>query len=131
MRRHLLRNTLKVLMVLSLFMVAVPAATTYAADSCGGGDQAVTTSINIGCNGKGQAVTDMAFAIIRFLGNGAGLVVIGSLVYAGLQYIGSRDDPNSVKMAIDRIRNSLFALVLYIFAFAILNYAIPQGFIFG
>lgn len=106
-----------------------PVAQAVAADKCGGGD-GIETSINIGCTGEGEPVTDMAFAIIRFLSAGVGLVIVGSIIWGGLQYIGSRDDPNSVAQAVGRIRSSVIALLIYIFAFAILNYVIPRGFIF-
>lgn len=115
----------------SLSVVALPAQPAAATDYCGATDQGqVKTSINIGCAGKGEPVADMAFAIIRFLTNGAGLVIVGSIIYGGLQYTGSRGDPNSTAMAINRIRSSVVALLIFIFAFAILNYIIPRGFLF-
>lgn len=121
-------------MVLALagsLVLATPAATVAAKDYCGDTEHSqVETSIDIGCDGKGEPVTDMAFAIIRFLGAGVGLVVVGSIVYGGLQYIGSRGDPNSTAMAMERIRNSVIALLIFIFAYAILGYLIPKGFIF-
>lgn len=98
-------------------------------DTCGSGDGAVKTSINIGCRGKGTAAIDMLFALIRFLSNGVGLVVIGSIIYGGIQYTMSRGDPPATAMAVNRIRNSLFALLLFLFAYALLNYLIPAGFL--
>ena len=102
---------------------------TKAGDVCGSGDNKVSTSINIGCKGKGSAAVDMLFAIIRFLSNGVGLVIIGSIVYGGIQYTMSRGDPQSTVLAVNRIRNSLFALLLFLFAYALLNYLIPRGFL--
>jgi hypothetical protein len=102
---------------------------TKAGDVCGSGDNTVKTSINIGCKGKGSAAVDMLFAIIRFLSNGVGLVIIGSIIYGGIQYTMSRGDPQATKLAIDRIRNSVFALFLFMFAYALLNYLIPAGFL--
>ncbi len=107
-----------------------PSASASAADYCGARSQdQVKTSVDIGCVGKGNPVVDMAFAFIRFLSAGVGLVVIGSIIYGGLQYIGSRGDPGSTAAAIERIRGSVIALLIYIFAFAILNYIIPKGFL--
>ncbi|HKR82327.1 MAG TPA: hypothetical protein VJR27_05025 [Candidatus Saccharimonadales bacterium] len=96
--------------------------------TCGSGDNAVKVSINFGCKGQGNATTDAAFAIIRVLSAGAGLVVIGSIVLAGVQYTTSRGDPNATSKAVGRIRNSLYALLIYIFAAAMLNFVIPAGF---
>ena len=64
-------------------------------------------------------------AIIRFLSLGVGLVIAFSLVVSGLQYIGSQGNPDNTNKSISRIRNSIIALILYIFAFAILNYVVP------
>lgn len=94
-------------------------------DSNNDKDQAIATSINIGCKGQGNAIMDLMFAIIRFLSNGAGLVIIGSLVLGGIQYTISRGDPQGTATAINRIRSVMFALLLFIFSYAILNYLIP------
>lgn len=100
-------------------------------DQCGGGgdNESVEVSINIGCQGKGNAIADMAFAVIRFLSAGVGLVIIGSIIIGGIQYSGSRGDPQATAMAVNRIRSAVFALFIFIFAFAILNYLIPAGFL--
>lgn len=96
---------------------------------CGGGENEIRTSIDFGCKGEGNAMLDLAFAIIRFLSNGAGLVIIGSLVWAGIQYTGSRGDPQSSAMAINRIQSTVFALLIFIFAYAIINYLVPGVFL--
>ena len=104
---------------------AQPGAGQY---TCGEGADAVHVSINFGCQGKGSAITDAAFAIIRVLSAGVGLVVIASIVVAGIQYTTSRGDPNATARAISRIRSSVIALLIYIFAAAMLDFVIPAGF---
>ena len=102
-------------------------------DVCGGGPKhaadATKISINIGCKGLGNPIVDATFAIIRFLTNGVGLVIVGSMVYAGIQYSASRGDPQSIVMAQNRIRSNVVALLIFIFGYAILNYIIPAGFL--
>jgi hypothetical protein len=88
-----------------------------------------TPSIDLGCQGKGNSILDLMFAAIRFLSIGVGLVIVASLVYAGIQYIGSRGDPNANALAVKRINSNVTALLIYIFAFAILNYVIPGQFL--
>lgn len=100
-----------------------------AQNECGGGENAIKTSIDFGCKGEGNAMLDLAFAIIRFLSNGAGLVIIGSLIWAGIQFTGSRGDPQSSAMAINRIQSTVFALLIFIFAYAIINYLVPGVFL--
>jgi hypothetical protein len=126
---------------------ALPASSVYAQSvnpvqasakyQCGSGKNAVKTSINIGCYGASckssnahgcSALLDATFAIIRFLSAGVGLVVIGSVIWAGIQYTAARDDPSAVGKAKSRIMSSLTALLIFIFAYAILNYVIPAGF---
>lgn len=94
-------------------------------DTCGSGENAVKTSIDIGCVQKGNAVLDATFAIVRFLSNGVGLVLIGSLVYAGIQFSLSRSNPQANAAAQNRIKSVILALFIYIFAYALLNYLVP------
>ena len=105
--------------------------------TCGSGKNTVGTSINFGCQGDKcktsnkdgcSALIDATFAIIRFLSAGVGIIIIGSVIWAGIQYSMAGDDPNGVSKAKDRIKNSAYALLMYIFAYAILNYIIPGGF---
>lgn len=95
--------------------------------TCGEGSNAVHISIDIGCRGKGNPILDALFAIIRFLSIGAGLVVIASVIVAGIQYTTSRGDPQATAKAMGRIRDALIGLLIYIFIFAILNWVIPAA----
>ena len=115
------------------------ADSTSTVNYCGSGQSAVRVTINFGCIGKKcqpvnksqsgcNAILDATFAIIRLLSDGVGLLVIGSIVYAGIQYTVSRGDPGKTKEAITRIRNTLISLLVYIFAYAILNFVLPSGF---
>ena len=96
-----------------------------AVDKCGGGDTETWISININCTGRGVAILDAFFAIIRFLSFGAGLVIVGSIVVGGIQYTASRGDPQATAQAVNRLRSALIALLIFIFAYAILNYLVP------
>lgn len=104
-------------------------------NQCGKGDEVVFTAIDLGCRGDdfpGQNINpilDMAFAFFRLLSAGVGFVVIGSVVYAGIMYSASRGNPQAVEASIKRVTNSVIALVLYIFMFAIANFLVPGGLI--
>lgn len=93
--------------------------------TCGGDDSNVHTAINIGCRAKGNAVLDATFAIIRFLSNGVGFALIGSLIYAGIQYTASSGNPQNIAAAENRIKAVMMALLIYVFAYTMLNYLIP------
>lgn len=96
---------------------------------CGSGNDKVYTSIDIGCDHKiSNPIADMVFAIIRLLSDGVGIVVIASVIVGGIQYSVSHGDPQASAAAVGRIRSSVMALFIFIFAYAILNYVIPAGF---
>jgi hypothetical protein len=99
------------------------------ADNATNGTKAVRTSIDIGCKGVGNPIADAAFAVIRFLSNGVGLVVIASIIWGGIQYTTSRGDPQATAKAVGRIRSSLIALLIFIFSYALLNYIVPGVFL--
>jgi hypothetical protein len=115
--------------VASSSSAALKTGDTQGAYQCGAGANAVSTSIDIGCKKEGNPIVDAAFAIIRLLSDGVGLVIVGSIIYAGIQYSSSGGDPQSTAKAIHRIRESLVALLIFIFGYAILNYVIPAGFL--
>lgn len=99
---------------------------------CGGGNDpsgkpypVYEPSIDIGCLGKGNPIADATFAIIRFLTNGVGLVIIASFIWAGIQYASSRGDPQAVAMAKNRIQSNILALFIFIFAWSIINFVVP------
>src|SRR5689334_2385686 len=81
---------------------------------CGKGDTAVHTTIDFGCVGEKcqasadrcNAIIDVTFAIIRFLSTGVGLVIVGSLIYAGIQFASSKGDPKASELAQGRIQNT-------------------------
>jgi hypothetical protein len=99
---------------------------------CGGPEQRqVKTMIDIGCRGRGNPILDFLFAVIRVLSIGVGIVVIGSIIFAGIQYVTSAGDPQNTAKAIERIRNTVIALVLYLFTYALLNWLIPAGLLQG
>jgi hypothetical protein len=122
------------MMCLMLGLTAPSAAS--AGTTCGGGlddnnnaYQTVKTAIDIGCKGKGNPITDAAFGIIRFLTTGVGVILVGSMIYAGIQYSSSRGDPQATAAAVTRIRANVIALLLFLFAYTLLNYIIPGAFL--
>jgi len=107
------------------FIATIPV---YAGTTCGTGTSAVTTAIDLGCNGKvADPILDLTFGIIRFLSVGVGIVVVASIVIAGIQYTMAGNNPQNVETAVNRIRTSLIGLLIFIFAYAILDFLVPGG----
>lgn len=95
---------------------------------CGRGNSRVKTKINLGCNGAHHnPIIDLSYAFIRFLSFGVGVVAIASIVFAGIQYSTSEGNPEKTQQAKERIRNSILALLIYLFIFAIVQYLVPGG----
>lgn len=116
--------------MISLVAVFSPQIALAAGTPCGkSGSEQYTPSIDLGCKSVGNPIADMMFGIIRFLTTGVGIVVVASIIVGGIQYITSAGDPQKNAAAIKRIRESLIGLLVFIFAYAILNYVIPGTFL--
>jgi hypothetical protein len=68
-------------------------------------------------------------AAINFLSAGVGILVTIMIIIASIQFITSGGDPNKAQHAKERIRNSVIALIAYIFLAAFINYLVPGGII--
>jgi len=64
---------------------------------------------------------------INALSGAVGIVVVIMIVWGGMQYTSARDNPQQAAAAKEHIRNALFALVIYIFMVAFLNWIVPGG----
>lgn len=71
--------------------------------------------------------------IVTFLSALVGVVIVGSLIWGGIQYATAGSDvagpgkPSQVAAAKQRIANSLIALLAYLLIFAFLQWLIPGG----
>lgn len=66
---------------------------------------------------------------INVLAAMVGVVVAASIIYGGVQYASSADDPQKVSQAKSRIMNSLIALVSFFFLYMFLQWLMPGGFL--
>lgn len=57
----------------------------------------------------------------------AGVVIVGSVIFAGIQYSASADDPQAVAKAKGRIINALIALLFFTLGYGVINWLIPGG----
>jgi hypothetical protein len=75
----------------------------------------------------GGAIVFYLKQILRLLSGAVGLVIVLILVIAGIQYITATGDPALIKRAKERIINAMTALVLFVLAYAIINFLVPGG----
>lgn len=101
---------------------------------CGNnGDTQVTTKFNFGCLGDSypgdslNPIEDVIYAIIRFLSAGVGIIVVLAIILAGIKYSSSEGNPEATQDAKNKIRSTLIGLLVYIFAFSLIQYLVPGG----
>jgi RsiW-degrading membrane proteinase PrsW (M82 family) len=87
-----------------------------AAKTCSGGD----------CSGL---ITKYVNPFIKLLSALVGIIVVVSIVVAGIQYSSAGGDPSKVVAARKRITNAIIALLAYLFMFAFLQWLLPGGII--
>lgn len=68
--------------------------------------------------------------VLDFLSVGVGIVVVGVIIWGGIQYAMAGDSPEAIGKAKSRIVNGLIALLAFIFLFAFVQWLVPGG-IFG
>ncbi len=76
---------------------------------------------------SGGAIIFYVKEILKLLAGAVGLIIVLMLIIAGIQYMTSAGDPSMVKKAKERIINAITALVLFVTAYAIINFIIPGG----
>jgi len=72
-------------------------------------------------------VTNYIDPAIKFLGIGFGLIIIITMMIGGIQYMTAGSNPQAIAGARKRIGNALFALILFTFMFALLQWLMPGG----
>ncbi len=96
--------------------------------TCGSGEDAVKTRIDLGCTGKVEnPIIDMAYALLKFFSFGVGLVLAASIIWAGIQYSSSQGNPEATQAAKNRIQNAIIGLVFYLLIFAAIQFLVPGG----
>lgn len=113
-------------MVLLMLLAPAPAfAGGPSMDVCGNPGNANSESEpNSSCNKFVENYLNPAIIVLTSL---VGIAAVLSIIFAGIQYSSSADDPGMVTKAKQRIFNTILGLVAYIFLLAFLNYLIPGG----
>lgn len=78
------------------------------------------------CLSNNQIVKDLN-TVVTILSGVVGIVIIGSLIFAGIRYSLAGDNSQEVGAAKQRIINSFIALVVYIAMVSLLQWLIPGG----
>lgn len=72
-------------------------------------------------------IIKLIVAVTNIITGIAGLVIIGAMIFGGVQYSMSGSDPGKVQAAKHKITNALLALAVLIFGYAFLQWVVPGG----
>lgn len=125
-------KVLFVLLLIGSFTMVAPAVSANTSDSSGDGQNHVSTdpAARNCTEGLEPSKCKLVARIVQFidvLSAAVGIVVVAMIVWGGIQYTSSRDNPQQAAAAKEHIRNAIFALIFYIFSIAILNWLVPGG----
>lgn len=73
------------------------------------------------------AIVSYLVTAINLLSALAGIVIVFSIMFAGYQYMTARDNAGQIQQARTRIIWAISALLIFIFAYAGLNFLVPGG----
>jgi hypothetical protein len=93
---------------------------------CKAGWNGVDPALNCTSNNC-NLVQEYVVPTINLLSAAFGLIAVISLLLGAINYITSEGDPQKVSRAKVRIRNTIFAVVAFMFLYAFLNFLIPGG----
>jgi hypothetical protein len=88
------------------------------------------------CNGQSSSEADCIAnnalvkdiqAIVNVMSAGVGIVVVGAIIFAGIQYSFAGDNPTMVSKAKHRILNAIIALLIFLLLFAFVQWLVPGG----
>jgi hypothetical protein len=89
-----------------------------------------SSGAKVNCPNKsdcGSIITNLVNPLIKLLTASIGVVIVISLVMAGIGYSSAGGDPSKVAAAKNRINNTIIALILYIFMLGLIQWLVPGG----
>ena len=86
------------------------------------------------CQAKSQDLTSencgiikMVVAVTNIMAGLAGVAIVATLTFAGIQYSSAGADPSKVQAAKGKMFNAGLALLLLVFGYALLQWMVPGG----
>lgn len=74
-----------------------------------------------------SVITQYVQPMVDFLAAFVGVAVVISMIYGGIEYASSGGDPQKAAAGKNRIRNAIGALLLFLFFYAFLRFALLPG----
>lgn len=112
-----------------------PGPVTQGQIACMNGDQSQCTpsegQVNCGGNQKCGDIVNSFVDVVNLLSAVVGIIVVGVIIFGGIQFSTSGGDPQRVAEAKKHISNAVIALVAFLLLWAFLNFIIPGGVLNG
>lgn len=96
-------------------------------DTSAGCANVKTTFIKCDTSSKHGAIGGMLIWFINLLSIGIGIVAVGGIIWGAILYVTSNGDASKTKQGVAVITNTVIGLLLYVFAYAFMNFLIPGG----
>ena len=77
--------------------------------------------------GKPREVMKLLEVGVNVLAIAVGIVAVINIIIGGIQYTASGGDPQKVKDARNRIYNTVYGIVAFVFLYAFMQWLIPGG----
>jgi hypothetical protein len=97
------------------------------ADSANGCDPRNGSGASLELTPENCSIIKYLVVAINFLSAVAGMVIVGSIIFSGYQYMTARDNSGQIESAKKRIIWTMVALMLLIFGYGFLNWLVPGG----
>lgn len=92
------------------------------------GDCAKKTAFSFGdCKTDDVGITCLYTEVLRFLSIAVGIAVVGGIAVGGIVYSTAAGNSSKTQKGVSIISNSILGLVLYLLAFALINFLVPGG----
>ncbi len=99
-------------------------------NTCGG----VATFFQFDCSGtdkneggKKNPIIGLGLSILGWITAIVAVAVVGGIVYGGFLYMTAQDNSGQTQKGITVIVNSILALILWVFAYVVINFLVPGG----
>ncbi len=110
-----------VMAIVSLAYLFFEPSSAYAA-SCGG-----TDTVIVSCGSSENGIWSVLLIAIRILAAGVGIVAVGGIVYAALQYTTAEDNAAQVTTSKNNIQAIIIGIVVFAGMYSFLEFVVPGG----
>lgn len=100
--------------------------------NCGGVDTyfdfgAICTGADKTAGGNASPIVAIGLAVVGWITALVAVAVIGGIMYGGFLYLTARDNSGQTQKGVVVITNSVVALIVWGFAYALINFVVPGG----